>query len=68
MTIEVEELRRIKLKRGEVLVVTLPESSTEQEIVNTLTEWLGEAFPNNKVMVIHPSTKVDVYSPEDAPE
>lgn len=62
MKLKVEELRRINLAEGEVLLVTCPERLPQSAIQATLDE-LRDVFPNNRVLVVPGGWQIRAVKP-----
>lgn len=54
--IEIEDVKRLHLNPGDVLVVKLPRGGNYA----TAHDQLQELFPGNKVLIVHPDVEFEV--------
>jgi len=58
--IRLEDVKRLDVKPGEVLVVRSPMMTAE--VAEHLTNWFREALPGVKVLILDPESTVEVVS------
>lgn len=56
MTIELEDVKRLHVNPGDVLVVKLPRGRDLHDVHDVLQEM----FPNNKVLIVQPDVEFEV--------
>lgn len=70
MNIEIEDLKKVSLKPGEIVVLTYPKllrSEQREFIANSF----AKAFPDNKILVLDGGMSMEVYNgnhPKPMPE
>jgi hypothetical protein len=63
-TIALKDVRRMDIKPGEVILVTIPMMPEWKEYASLTLSCFKHAFPGTKILVIHPGIRVEVVSPE----
>lgn len=66
-SLPIAELRRVRLRPGEVLVAKVP-NETSHATIEYAVKLLEATFPDNKVLVVVQDVALEVISPEDAAE
>jgi hypothetical protein len=61
VTIELEDVRRLHLDPGDVLVVRLPHRPSPEEAWH-LRERLADVFPGRKALILGPGADIEVLS------
>ena len=64
MNIEIKDLKKVNLKPGEVLVVTVPGDTLWTQKAR-IKEQMKEFFPDNKIMIIDEGISLDVAGDEE---
>jgi len=59
MTIEIEDVKRLRLQPGDVLVVRMP-VRVSQEAAAAIVDDLDGCFPDNRVVVLAPGVELEV--------
>jgi hypothetical protein len=65
MTIELEELKKVKLEPGDSLVLTLAKSMSDESVYE-MGRVFHEKFPDNLLIVLHPGYTLEVIAKETA--
>lgn len=63
MTIEVEDLKKVKLEPGDTFVLTLAKSLSDEN-VSDLAQCFHQKFPDNVLIVLHPGYTLEVLAKE----
>lgn len=61
MTIEVEDLKKVKLEPGDSLVLTLAENISNENVYE-MGRVFHEKFPDNLFVVLHPGCTLEVIA------
>jgi hypothetical protein len=63
----VTEVQRIRLRPGDVVLYTMPDSATytHKDAVESIVSALCELFPRHKVMVVSAGTTLRIVEPGD---
>ena len=64
-TIEIEEIKTINLKPGDVLAVKLP-SDTSRSVLEAFRKNIREVFKNNKVMIFSGNVEFEKVRQDDS--
>jgi hypothetical protein len=61
---EVQEVRRLELRPGDIIVLRLPEGPWRNHAVNDLAKRVEHEFPGHKCIVLGPGIDIGVMGPE----
>lgn len=65
MDIKVEDLKKVKLNKGDVVIVTYDNDTTTDDTLKYMLELMEETFPDNKIIFKTKDIAIDVVEGED---